>query len=66
MSKKKFYILTTCCLIAVLIIFEFVMYYFVGEEALLEKGKMRVLWLSFPVIFTLLSTFIRDYIIKRN
>ncbi|MDE6386123.1 MAG: hypothetical protein K2L36_08295 [Eubacterium sp.] len=66
MSKKKFYIITTCCVIAVLIIFEFVMYHFVGEVALMEKGIMRMLWLSFPVIFVLLSTFVRDYIIKRK
>ncbi len=65
MNKKKFYIITTCCLIAAIIAFQIVMYYIVGEETLLKNGKIRSLWLSFPIVFLCLS-FLRDFIIKKN
>lgn len=64
MNKKKFYIISTCCIIAVLIIFEIVMYFCVGEDVLLEKGTMRVLWMGFPAIIIGLSL-VRDYVIKK-
>ena len=64
MNKKKFYIITTCCLVAAIIAFQIVMYYIVGEETLLKNGKIRSLWLSFPVVFLCLS-FLRDFIIKK-
>lgn len=65
MNKKKFYIITTCCLIAAIIAFQIVMYYIVGEETLLKNGKIRSLWLSFPIVFLCLS-FLRDFIIKKK
>ncbi len=65
MNKKKFYVISTCCLIAVLIVFEIVMYYFVGASVLLEKGKMRTFWIGFPTIIVVLS-FIRDFVIMKK
>lgn len=65
MNKKKVYIITTCCLIAAVIAFQIIMYYIVGEEVLLEKGKIRTFWLSFPIVFLCLS-FLRDFIIKKK
>ncbi len=65
MDFKKFYIITNCCFIAVIIIFEMAMYFFVGEDVLLGKGKMRVLWICFPIVIVGLS-FLRDFIIKRK
>ena len=64
MNKKKFYIVTTCFIIAVIVVFEFVMYCFVGEDILLKKGTMRTLWISFPIVIFGLSS-LRDFIIKR-
>jgi len=64
-TKKKFYIIFSCGLVAALIVFQIVMYSFVGEEILSSKGPMRVLWLLFPVVIIGLS-FVRDIIIKRK
>lgn len=64
MSKKKFYIITTCCLIAVLIVFEMIMYYAVGEDVLLQKGPMRTLWICFSLFIVALSI-VRDIIMKK-
>lgn len=65
MNKKKFYIIFTCSIVAALIIFQIVMYYFAGEDVLLKNGKMRTIWLLFPAIIIGLS-FVRDLIIKRK
>lgn len=65
MNKKKFYIITTCCLIVAMIAFQMAMYYIVGEKTLLESGKMRSFWLFFPLVFLGL-TFLRDFIIKKK
>lgn len=65
MSKKKFYIIFTCSIVVVLIIFEIIMHYFVGEDMLLKKGAIRTIWLLFPIII-ISFTFVRDLIIKRK
>ena len=65
MNKKKFYIITTCCMIAIFIIFQIVMYYAFGEEGLSKKGPVRTLWLFSPFIIVGFS-FVRDFIIKRK
>ncbi len=65
MNKKKFYIIFTCGLVAAVIIFQIVMYSFVGEDVLVRKGPMRVFWLLFPIVVLSLS-FVRDIIIKRK
>ncbi len=65
MNKKKFYIIFTCGLVAAVIIFQIVMYSFVGEDVLVRKGPMRVFWLLFPIVVLVLS-FVRDIIIKRK
>lgn len=65
MNKKKFYIIFTCGLVAAVIIFQIVMYSFVGEDVLLRKGPIRVVWLLFPIVVLVLS-FVRDIIIKRK
>ncbi len=65
MNKKKFYIIFTCSLVAAVIIFQIVMYSFVGEDVLLRKGPIRVVWLLFPVVILIFS-FVRDIIIKRK
>ena len=65
MNKKKFYIITTCCLIAIFIIFQIVMYYAVGEEVLSRKGPVRTLWLFSPIVIMCL-TFVRNLIMKRK
>lgn len=64
MNKKKLYIVTTCCGIAIIIIFEIVMYCFVGEDVLSKKGIIRTLWIHFP-IFIFLMSILRDFIIKK-
>lgn len=64
MNKKTFYILSTGFYIAILIIFEIVMYTCVGEDVLLQKGFLRNLWISFPTILLPLI-FLRDFIIKK-
>lgn len=65
MNKKKFYILTTCSMIAVLIIFQIVMYYVVGEDILMQKGPLRTFWILFtPFIISL--SFVRNLIMKRK
>lgn len=64
MNRKKFYIITTCCGIAAIIIFEILMYCFVGEEVLSKKGIMRTVWINFPIVIFCLSI-LRDFIIKK-
>ena len=64
MNRKKIYIITTCCGLAAIIIFEIVMYCFVGEDVLSEKGIMRTLWINFPIVILVLS-FLRDFLIKK-
>lgn len=61
--KKSFYIISTLLIVLILIVFEIVMYFFVGEEALMKKGELRTLWILFPAIILILS-FLRDLIIK--
>ena len=51
MNKKQFYILTTCCLVALLVLFEVVLFIAFGGERLEQSG-----WV--------LLSFLRDYIIK--
>lgn len=64
MNKKTFYILSTGFYIAILIIFEIVMYTCVGEDVLSQKGFLRNLWIFFPLILLPL-TLLRDFIIKK-
>ena len=64
MNKKKFYIIRTCCLIAIIIIFEIIMYYAVGEDVLSQKGTMRNLFILFPVMIAVPSLVI-DFIGKK-
>lgn len=61
--KKIFYIISTLLIVLILIVFEIVMYFCVGEEALMKKGELRTLWILFPAIILILS-FLRDLIIK--
>ncbi|MDD6729026.1 MAG: hypothetical protein PUE08_07410, partial [Eubacteriales bacterium] len=62
---KKFYLISTSIVVAVLVIFEIVMYFFVGEDALATKGIVRTIWIIFP-IFILALSFLRDFIIKKH
>ena len=64
MNKKRFYIITTCCIIAIFVIFEIAVYYLVGEDELIKNEKMRALWIGFPIVVVGLS-FLRDLIIKK-
>ena len=45
MNKKRFYIITTCCIIAIFVIFEIAVYCLVGEDELIKNEKMRALWM---------------------
>ncbi len=65
MNKNKFYIIFTCSIVVVLIIFEIVMYCFVGVDALSKKGIMRIFWIIFPIVILGMSL-LRDLIIKRK
>ncbi len=56
MNKKRFYIITTCCIIAIFVL--------VGEDELIKNEKMRALWIGFPIVVVGLS-FLRDLIIKK-
>ena len=64
MNKKRFYIITTCCIIAIFVIFEIAVYCLVGEDELIKNEKMRALWIGFPIVVVGLS-FLRDLIIKK-
>ena len=63
MNKKQFYILTTCCLVALLVLFEVVLFIAFGGERLEQSGWVKWLCAGAPVLSVLLS-FLRDYIIK--
>ena len=63
MNKKQFYILTTCCLVALLVLFEVVLFIAFGGERLEQSGLVKWLCAGAPVLIVLLS-FLRDYIIK--
>ncbi len=63
MNKKQFYILTTCCLVALLVVFEVVLFLTFGGEGLAQSGWAKWLCAGAPVLIVLLS-FLRDYIIK--
>lgn len=43
MNKKQFYILTTCCLVALLVLFEVVLFIAFGGERLEQSGWVK--WL---------------------
>lgn len=63
MSKKQFYILSTCVLVALLVIFEIVLVIALGGERLEQSGWAKWLCAGAPVLILLLS-FLRDYILK--
>ena len=63
MNKKQFYILTTCCRVALLVLFEVVLFIAFGGERLEQSGWVKWLCAGAPVLIVLLS-FLRDYIIK--
>lgn len=65
MNKKRFYIVSTCIIVAILVVFEIVMYCFAGEEILLQKGPIRTFWIIFPSVIIGLS-FVRDLIIHKK
>lgn len=64
MSKKAILIIERCCAVALLIIFEIIMYFAVGEEILMQKGPMRTFWLFFPLILCILSILAENMINK--
>ncbi len=63
MNKKRFYILTTCCLVALLVVFEVVLFLTFGGAGLAQNGWAKWLCAGAPVLIVLLS-FLRDYILK--
>lgn len=64
MSKKAILIIERCCAVAILIIFEIIMYFAVGEEILMQKGPMRIFWLLFPLMLCILSILAENMINK--
>ena len=63
MNKKQFYILITGCLVALMLLFEVVVFIGCGSELLEQSGWVKWLCAGAPVLIVLLS-FLRDYIIK--
>lgn len=64
MNKKTAVIFSRFLIIAIFIVFEIVMYYAVGEEILLQKGPIRILWLVLTFLIPNL-TFLSDFIINK-
>lgn len=62
---KKATIISNFCYIIILILFELFMYFFVGEDTLLQKGALRTIWIFFPMFIVILSI-VTNLIIKKK
>lgn len=65
MNKRVYYVLSRIILIAILILFEAVMYFAAGETALSQKGALRTVWLLLPAFLLIVQTVV-DFIVFRK
>lgn len=64
MNKKRFYTITTICLILILAISEIVIYNFAKACSLIGSSKITIIMVAIPIIIVALS-FLRDFIINK-